>query len=83
MSYRNALKAIAGNIPTASAFASRTIPKFFLLQKFNLVHKTVENFKNYMAEMVDSERTAYPNGKAPSNATLMASLIRDSEDARH
>jgi cytochrome P450 len=76
MSYRDSLKAILDNLVIVFTVASKKIPTWMVPAKVLMVQTAFIEFKQYMAEMVEAERTS-ANGIVKDN--LMSSLFRASE----
>ncbi len=83
MSYREALKGVMGNIFITYAIAKAGSFSVFLPASGKRVQRAIAEFRLYMKELVDNERTAYSQGEGTNAANLMSSLVRASEsDAR-
>jgi cytochrome P450 len=81
MSYRDALNGVLGNLILTHLMATfQNIPVFLLPINMKRVQRSIGEFKAYMAELVERERTAYREGERAVNANLMSSIIRASED---
>lgn len=79
MSYREALKGVMGNIFVTYAIAKFGRLSFLLPSSGRRVQRAIVEFKTYMRELVDKERSLHSQGEGSTVATnLMSSLVRAS-----
>jgi cytochrome P450 len=76
MSYRDALKAILDNLIIVFTIAPQPIPAWMLSDRISMVKTAFAEFKQYMAEMVETERTST---RSSDKDNLMSALFRASE----
>lgn len=81
LTYRDALSVILTNLFTAIFTATLNLPTWMLPGKFKEVQDAVDNFRQYMVEMVDEERSAIAAGQPEAN-NLMSVLVRASEASK-
>ncbi|MBE3041152.1 cytochrome P450, partial [Candidatus Bathyarchaeota archaeon] len=81
LTYRDALSLILGNLFTAVFTATINLPSWMLPGRFRNVQDAVDNFRQYMVEMVDDERAAIAAG-GPERDNLMSILVRASEASK-
>lgn len=76
MSYRDALKTILDNLLIVFTIASKKLPRWMLSANIILVQTAFAEFKRYMADMVEAERSST---KSSEQDNLMSALFRASE----
>lgn len=76
MSYRDALKAILDNLVIVFTIAPIPLPAWMQTDRVSMVKTAFAEFKQYMTEMVEAERTSTRNS---DNDNLMSALFRASE----
>jgi cytochrome P450 len=80
MSYREALKGVMGNIFITYAIVKARGLSIFLPASAKKVQRSIDEFKAYMLELVNKERTLYSQGEGTDAANLMSTLVRASEN---
>lgn len=78
MTYKDALKIILRNLLITIIMSSAKLPSWLLTRKVLDVSEAITNFKSYMAEMVEEERTSIAKGEADKD-NLMSVLVRAAE----
>ena len=81
MTYKDALRIILANILITIITSSINLPSWLLPRRAVEVAEAKDNFKRYMVEMVEEERTAIAE-KAEESDNLMSVLIRASESSQ-
>lgn len=78
MTYKDALKIILRNLLITIIMSSVKLPSWLLPRKALDVSEAITNFKSYMAEMVEEERTSITKGEVDKD-NLMSVLVRAAE----
>jgi cytochrome P450 len=80
MTYKDALRLILGNIFTTVVISSATVlPSFLLPEKVKEIKIAVVEFKKYMVEMVEKEKTSLHEPHTKEKSNLLSVLIKLSE----
>ena len=82
MTYRDALITISDNILVIFLIPRRYMSLRMLPNSIRQVGYALQEFKQYMGEMLDQERMTITN-RDDSSGNLMGALIRASEEAKH
>ncbi|KAJ9604486.1 hypothetical protein H2200_011322 [Cladophialophora chaetospira] len=84
MSYRDALQALMDNIVLAYFVSMLKLPLLLLPDAMRRVAIGIDEFKQYTADMVKTEREAYvPGSKSSARVNLLSSIVRASIEAEN
>ena len=82
MTYKDPLSIILANLLTSIIQSSLQLPIWAMPGSFARVSEAVTNFKQYMVEMVEEERSSI-SGREEEKDNLMSVLIRASESSKN